>query len=135
MLVCDIMTAQVVTVRPDETLAEAVSVLRSHRIRHLLVAEEGRLVGIISDRDVKRALPSLLEGTTQEEHDRLIAATSVSRIMTREPASIAPDATVREALDAMIEHRYGALPVVDGGMIIGIVSTTDFLQLLRKMLQ
>ena len=135
MLVRDIMTAQVVTVTPDDTLAAAVSALRSHRIRHLLVAEEGRLVGIVSDRDVKRALPSLLEGTTQEEHDRLLATTSVSKIMTREPASIEPDATIRKGLDEMIEHRYGALPVVDGARIVGIISTTDFLQLLRTMLQ
>lgn len=134
MLVREIMTVHVVTVRPDETLDVAVSELRSRRIRHLLVADEGRLVGIVSDRDVKRALPSLLEGATQEEHDRLLASTPVAKIMTREPASVASHATVREALDEMINHRYSALPVVDDGRIVGIISTTDLLKLLRTIL-
>lgn len=134
MLVADIMTTTIQTVRPDDTLMEAVARLQSHHIRHLIVTDETGLVGIVSDRDVKRAMPSLLEGTTQEEHDRLLKATAVSRIMTREPARVSPSTPVREALEQVIEHRYGGLPVTEGRQVVGIVTTTDFLKLLRSML-
>ena len=135
MLVADIMTATIRTVRPDSSLTEAVAMLRSHHIRHLIVTDETGLVGIVSDRDVKRAMPSLLEGTTQEAHDQLLNTTTVSRIMTREPARVSASTTVKDALRMMIDHRYGALPVMDGKEVVGIITTTDLLKLLHAMLE
>jgi acetoin utilization protein AcuB len=128
------MSTDVFFLAPDATLTEAVAALRSRRIRHLPIVEHGRLIGIVTDRDVKRALPSLLEGTTQEEHDRLLSSTAVSRIMTREPVTTTPMTKLKDALTLMIENRYGGLPVLDGNRLCGIVTENDLLRLLLKFL-
>jgi acetoin utilization protein AcuB len=128
------MSTDVFFLAPDATLTEAVAALRSRRIRHLPIVENGRLIGIVTDRDVKRALPSLLEGTTQEEHDRLLSSTAISRIMTREPVTTTPTTKLKDALTLMIENRYGGLPVLDGNRLCGIVTENDLLRLLLKFL-
>jgi acetoin utilization protein AcuB len=128
------MSTDVFFLAPDATLTEAVAALRSRRIRHLPIVEHGRLIGIVTDRDVKRALPSLLEGTTQEEHDRLLSSTAISRIMTREPVTTTPMTKLKDALTLMIENRYGGLPVLDGNRLCGIVTENDLLRLLLKFL-
>ena len=134
LVVQDIMTREVITLEPGDTVATAVATLRSHRIRHLPIVENGLLVGILTDRDVKRAMPSLLEGITQEKHEEILGSSTVSRIMTREPMTTSPLTPVKQALDAMIEHRYGALPVLEHGRVVGMLTQSDFLRLLRTLL-
>lgn len=122
------MTAGVITVHPGETLRHAVNLLRMHRIRHLPVVEDGKLLGILTDRDIKRATPSLLSGGGQTEHDRVLDQTRISQIMTREPISVRSDASIKEALELLVHRKIGALPVVDHDELVGIITEVDFLR-------
>lgn len=134
-LVREIMTAQVSTIDHDAKLLDAVLVLRSSGFRHLPVVKEGRLAGLLSDRDVQRAAPSLFGEVTQEEYNRIFETTPVSRVMARETVTVTPDTPISEAVALMREHKYGALPVVDAdGQLAGIVTTIDCLRLLHALL-
>lgn len=128
------MSRQVVTLTPEQTLREAIELLRSKRIRHLPVVEDSRLVGIVTDRDVKRATPSLLSGIDREEFDRVLNETLISQVMTREPLTVTPETTLKRTLAVLIEHRVGAVPVVKHGKLVGIVTDTDMLRALYELL-
>lgn len=135
MLIDDVMTRSVVTLTPEQTLRDAVELLRSKRIRQLPVVEEGHLVGIVTDRDVKRATPSLVSGVGRDEYDRTLDATTVSRIMTRDPITVSAHTSLRSAVETFIDKKVGALPVVDTeGQIVGIVTVIDVLRMFRGML-
>jgi len=134
-LVGEIMTAQVSTIDHDAKLLEAVLLLRSSGFRHLPVVKEGQLVGLLSDRDVQRAAPSLFGEVTQEEYNRIFETTPVSRVMARDTLTVTPETPINEAVALMHEHKYGALPVVDAnGKLAGIVTTIDCLRLLQALL-
>jgi CBS domain-containing protein/heme-degrading monooxygenase HmoA len=114
MLVREWMTTVLVTVSPDAPVAEAQHLMRHGRIRHLPVVERGRLAGIITDRDVRTTLlspaTSLAVGEIRYLLDRLL----VERVMNRSVITIGPDAPMVDAVRLMLDHRIGALPVVEG---------------------
>ena len=116
MFVRQIMTRRVVTVSPETTLAEARRLLDEHRIRHLPVLVNGRLVGIVSDRDLGSA--SAADGRR----------TAVGRVMTPKPFTVSSDARVEEAARLMLDHHVGGLPVIDAGELTGIVTGEDLLR-------
>jgi len=118
----EIMSRRVVTVTPDTTLGEARHLLAEHRIRRLPVMIGRRLVGIVSDRDVRSASAS---------HDR----TPVAQIMTRNVVTATSQMRVDEAARIMLDGRFGGLPVVDGGELTGIVTETDLLRALIDVLE
>jgi acetoin utilization protein AcuB len=134
MLIQDVMSRSVVTLAPDQTLRDAIELLRSKHIRHLPVVEASRLIGIVTDRDVKRATPSLLSGVDRDDYDRVLDETQVAQFMTREPMTITPDTDVKAAVKIFIDRKVGALPVVDNGQLAGIVTEIDLLKLLHGML-
>jgi len=117
MLVGDVMQTRVVTVAPFTTVPEALGLAQRRGIRHLPVVDGG-LVGIVSDRDLKRALGA---GGAEERR--------VDQIMTRAVVTVTPGAPVEEAARVMLEERISALPVVDGGRLVGIVTETDVVEL------
>jgi acetoin utilization protein AcuB len=120
------MSHDVLTLKPDATVADAIDIMERERIRHVpIVDERGRLCGIVSDRDVKRAVPrsrtassSLLgkEGTRK-----------LSDIMTKNVFRLEPGATLREAAELMCQEKISALPVCDGDRLLGIVTSEDLL--------
>lgn len=112
MYVRDLMSARVIAVAPTDTLSVARRYLRENRIHHLLVMERGRVVGLLSYRD--------LTGRDEEE--------SVSAVMCRDVLSIEPWATARNAASMMIGRRHGCLPVMEAGHVTGIITTTDLLR-------
>ena len=124
MLVNEIAQTDLITVTPEASLATILHLLNRKGVRHLLVVQYGRLVGIISDRDVKSvlALSSGLEGL---DHYR-----TAEQIMTRDPIAIAPTAPIEEAARLMMSARISALPVVQDTRLIGIVTETDLLRIL-----
>src|SRR5438309_8606076 len=111
MKIADVMTRNVMTLKPEQTLRDAVELLRSKHIRHLPIVEDAKLVGIVTDRDVKRATPSLLSGVDRAEYDRVLDETTIAQFMTREPTTIAPDLDLKSAVKIFIERKMGALPV------------------------
>ena len=127
MLVKNRMTADPVAVRPGDTLADALRLTREHRIRHLPVVDGGVVVGIVSDRDIRLAMPSPL---TVADADRaaFLEGTRIDAIMTREVETVGPFDPVEDAAQQLCRRRVGALPVVDAhGRLLGIVTETDIL--------
>ena len=111
-------TNELRAVGPDTTVAEAARMMRDHRIGAVLVNDEGRLSGILSERDVTyRAVAAGLDPNT----------TAVSVVMTRNVITASPETRAVNGLQQMAENQIRHLPVVDGGSVIGIVSLRDFL--------
>jgi len=135
MQVKDVMIRSVVTVTPEQTLRDAIELLQSKHIRHLPVVEDSRLIGIVTDRDIKRATPSLLSGVGREEYDRVLDETKVTQLMTREPITVTPDSGLKAAVKIFIERKVGAIPVVVDGRLAGIVTEIDLLRVFHGMLK
>lgn len=129
MLVQDVMQTTVVTITPKTRLPEAMRLVRQRGIRHLPVVENGDLVGIVSDRDLKRAMASPATSLDVRELNYLLDRLSVAEIMTRAVVTIAPMFPVEEAARLMVEEKISALPVTEGGRLVGIVTETDVLEL------
>jgi acetoin utilization protein AcuB len=134
MKIVDLMTQEVVTVGPSQMLSDVVEAMRRRKIRHLPVVQDGKLVGIVTDRDVKRALPSVFSGD-QDEYDRVLNETPVDKVMTRDPYTVGPRDEIKDALKVMIERKIGAVPVVNNGALIGIVTDIDYLKAFLKTLK
>lgn len=122
------MTRDVYTVEPGDTILAVSQLMRRRVIRHVPVVENQILVGIVTDRDIKRAAPSLLSGTSQTDYEDVLRSTLVSRIMTKEPFTIDVEAEIRTAVRLMVEHKIGALPVMDGKRLAGILTGYDLLK-------
>ncbi len=135
MKVSELMTRKLITVAPNDSVEGAVRLLRQRGVRHLLVMKEGRLVGILSDRDLKRAMdPSRRKKKLLNLGGLffLLEPLLVREIMTPNPVTIGPDATAQEAAAVMVAERFGALPVERKGETIGIVTETDLLRHFAK---
>lgn len=134
-LVGDVMTREVTTVAPDATLLEASLLLRSTGFRHLPVVSDGRVVGILSDRDVERASPTLLNRVSPEEYNRIFEATPVSKVMTAHPVTVTSKTPLKQAVAMMVERKINALPVVEAEKKLGgLITSTDLLTLLDRLL-
>jgi acetoin utilization protein AcuB len=134
MVVEDVMTREVVTLTPEHTLRDAIDLLRSKRIRHLPVVEAQRLVGIVTDRDVKRATPSVLAGVNRDEYDNTLLTIKVSQLMTREPITVPRKSALKSAVEIFINRKVGALPVVDNDRLVGILTEIDILRVAYDLL-
>lgn len=135
MFVRDIMTTDLTTLREDEALLDATLILARGGFRHIPIVKGSELVGIVTERDVKHYTPSVLSGITQEEYNRLMEATPLSKIMRRNPVTVEPGRTVYEACQLLYDHRIGCLPVVQGKELKGIITTTDVLSLTLRLLK
>ncbi len=131
MYIANHMTIPPLSVSPDTLLPQVRELLLSRNFRHLpVVDEDGRLLGIITDRDLRSAYPSSL--SNEEERRRMleeITTTPVARIMATELTTLSPTATLDDALMVFERRRVGAIPVVDNdGLLVGIFSIRDLLQ-------
>jgi acetoin utilization protein AcuB len=126
LLVKDSMTREVVVLSPRTTAAEALALCRERRIRHLPVLEEGRLVGIVSDRDLRSAAPAFGD----PERASALEKIRISDVMARDVVSAHPDDPIEEAANRMRERRIGCLPVVKYGEMVGIVTSSDVMEAL-----
>jgi len=123
------MHRDVVSVSPKTTLPEALGLMQQRGIRHLPVVEGGELVGIVSDRDLKRVMAS--PATTLERHELayLLSKLALADFMTRSVTTVGPRHPVEEAARIMMKERISALPVIEEGRLVGIVTETDVLGL------
>jgi acetoin utilization protein AcuB len=134
MLCKDVMSPTVVTVTPEQTLRDALMLLQLKRIRQLpVVADDGRLVGIITDRDIKRATPSVLS-SNRDDYDRVLDETPIGSLMTREPITVTPETSLKTAVKLFVVKKVGALPIVEGQKLVGIITQTDALRLFHDTL-
>jgi acetoin utilization protein AcuB len=130
MLVRSKMTANVIIAAPQTTLAEALKLTRGNRIRHLPVVENNRLVGLVTDRDLRLAMPPVWASDTNhaELRDALTTRT-VGEVMIKEIITTSPETPIEDAARQLYEHRIGCLPVLDeAGDMIGIITETDVLR-------
>src|SRR5215210_7142315 len=126
LLVRDSMTREVAVLSPQTTAAEALGLCRERRIRHLPVMDGGRLVGIVSDRDLRSAAPALGDPERASALERI----RVSDVMSPDVITAHPDDPVEEAANRMRERRIGSLPVVEGGELVGILTSSDVMEAL-----
>ena len=125
-LVQDWMSTNVITVGPNTTLPEAHQVMINEEIRRLPVVKNGRLVGIITLGDVRGAQPSPATSLSIWELNYLLSKLTASQIMTADPVTISPTATIGEAARLMLENRVSGLPVLDEkGDLVGIITESD----------
>jgi acetoin utilization protein AcuB len=135
MVVREFMTIKVTTLQETDNLLDAAMVFVRSSFRHLPVLRDKRLVGIITERDVKKFAPSLLSGTSAEEYNQVLETTPISRVMTRDPITLNPDQPMFEAVNLLHSERIGFLPVVENEELVGIITTTDMLALLIRLIQ
>jgi acetoin utilization protein AcuB len=129
MLVQDVMQTKVFTVTPDTTLPEALRLTGQRGIRHLPVLDDDRLVGIVSDRDLKRAMASTATSLEAHELRYLLDRLRIGEIMTQAVVTVGPMLPIEAAARLMIQDKIGALPVTDTGQLVGLVTETDVLRL------
>ena len=126
MRVKDLIGRSPIFVGRDTTVLEARQLMQERRIRHLLVMEDDCLVGIVTDRDIRLNLPSPATTLSVWEINYLIARLTVGEVMTKTVIVVEPDRSAREAAYLLLSEKIGALPVVDGGRVIGLVTESDF---------
>ena len=134
MRVMDRMRRSPVGVNRSDTLDHALKTLETWKIRHLPVVEGVRLVGVVSDRDLKKAAPSPFDRDTAEEFLRLTCAVTIEEVMSKEVVTVSPYCPIEEAASLMFRKRIGALPVVQDGRLVGIITETDVLGVLTEMM-
>jgi CBS domain-containing protein len=123
------MTGSLITAGPDTAVLDARSLMQKERIRHLLVTDKQReLLGIVTDRDIRLNLPSQATSLSIWEINHLLTRLTLDKVMTRSVITVGPDREARDAAQLMLEHRIGALPVVEAGALVGIVTETDLLR-------
>ncbi len=129
MLVEEVMRKKVIAVKPDQSVLEAMHLIKANRIRHLPVIQEGKLVGIVSDRDLRDVSPSVL----LKEHSSVIQNTKIQKIMKRDVIAIHPLDYLEDAARLMYDHKIGCLPVICGSELVGIITETDLLRALIEL--
>ena len=126
MLVQNWMTEEIVTISPEESVLTAQEVMRGRGIRRLPVVQEGKLVGIITQGDVQEALPSDAAGDLWElDYLHPLAKITVAEVMSQDPLTVSPKATIEEAALAMRKNKVGGLPVVEDDRLVGIITESD----------
>jgi len=124
----DCMTCDPASVGPNDSLQRVVELLRRRDIRSVPVLEDGRLIGIVSDRDVRQVAPAYPLFREEEEIRRYTENLTVTAAMTADPMTIAPDAPLVDAAKVLETYRISALPVVDGTKLVGMLTVTDLLR-------
>ena len=134
IFVRDYMTSPAASIGSDARLLDAALTMRRSGFRHLPITEGERLVGIITDRDIQRFAPSLLGNVSQDEYNRIFEETPLTRVMTKNLITVTADTPVSEAAHILHDKKLGCVPVVDGEKLIGIITVTDMLRLLHRLL-
>jgi acetoin utilization protein AcuB len=133
MYVGRIMHTHLVTVPPNTTIVKARNVIKEKRINHLLVVDQKEdLIGLVSDRDVKQSWASPATALSVHELNYLLTQLTVEMIMIRKIITISPGTTVERAALIMQENRISALPVIDDEKLVGIITTTDVMEVLLQ---
>jgi CBS domain-containing protein len=124
----DLMTQNPTTLDRNETLDLAESIMNLGRVRHMPVVEDGKVIGIISQRDLFRSALITALGFGRKTTSALIKTIKIKEVMTSKVITISQDASIKEAARQMIDKKIGCLPVVEGDRLVGILTETDMLR-------
>ncbi len=131
----DLMTRALITVHPDTPVGRAWRLMQARKVRHLPVIEGTRLIGIVSDRDLRQVI---LDPAIQEQLgnvSRALNLLTVRQVMTWGVVTVRPDTDARQAAQILREQRISALPVVEGDRLVGILTATDIIRGFVQMLE
>ena len=129
MFVAKRMTKNPITVSSNTAIDKVVSIFRKHKFHRMPVVDKGRLVGVFSDRDIARIMPSPATTLSRFEINDLLGKMMVRDIMQKNVITVPEDATVEEAALIMYNHKIGGLPVVSSvGTVVGVITSTDILK-------
>jgi CBS domain-containing protein len=131
--VADAMTANPYTLGPEDSLMQAVEVMRKRGVRRVPIVVADTLVGILAQGDLNRAQPSALS-ESQEDFARVMEQTPVSRIMIQNPVTVSEETSLSDAAQTLHTMKFGALPVTRDGKLVGIVTDSDLLRCLIDLL-
>jgi len=127
-VVREIMMGSPVTLKPEDTLDLANDVISLGRIRHIPVVDEGRLVGLLSERDLMGAAASQIFGLKQRSKAALLKSVLIKDVMKKRVVTVGPQTPIRDVAHLMAEKKIGCVPVVSDGSLVGLVTTTDILR-------
>lgn len=134
MLVGERMTKPVITITPDTPLQEALAQMRREKVRRFPVVDKrGKLIGIVSEKDLLNASPSDATTLSVWEVNYWLSKVTVEEIMTKDVITTCPDCPIEEAARTMADHKIGALPVLDDGKLVGIITETDLFKLFLEL--
>lgn len=134
MLVKNWMSQPAITISKSSSMQDAINLMKSHRITLLPVMDKHRLVGVVTDRDLKKASAS--DATTLEVHELLylLSTIHVKDIMTPNPISVPPDYTIEETAELLLSHKISGVPVVDHqGAVVGVITHTDLFKVIISL--
>ena len=134
MRVRDLMNTNVVSIDEKTSIHDAKKIMEAHKIRRLPVMKKDKLVGLVTERMLLEASPSQATSLSIYELNYLLAKMTVKDIMVKKPYTISPDMPAEEAMQLGQEMGYGAFPVVEDGRVVGIVTESDIVRLMTKVL-
>ncbi|MEE2961860.1 MAG: CBS domain-containing protein [Myxococcota bacterium] len=135
MQVRDLMTVELVTIGEHESLNLADEMMKLARVRQLPVIEDQQLVGLLTQKDLMRAQVSSIADLEEDESKEINQTIPVGAAMSTDVMTIGPDEPALEAAERLKAHKVGCLPVVDNENLVGMITETDFLQLVIKALR
>lgn len=128
-LVKDWMTPDPVCVSPHTTLPEALELMHKQRIRRLPVVSNGKLVGIVTNGDLRGAQPSEATSLSVYEVTYLLNKVTLERLMAKNVITVTPSTTIGEAAQLMLRHKIASLPVIDNDQVVGILTESDIFRM------
>lgn len=128
------MTPNPIVIDPEVSILDALHIMKENKVRRLPVVAHGKLVGIVTEKDLRESPSLKATSLSIYELNYLLAKTPVKEIMTKNPITVTPDTTIEEAAVIMRDNEISGLPVVEDGKVVGIVTETDIFDMLVKLL-
>src|SRR3990170_3638875 len=134
MIVGERMSHPVISVPPDMPIVDALNLMKREHIRRTPVIKDGKLVGIVSDKDLLNASPSPATSLSVWEMNYLLSKITVKDVMTKDVLTVTEDTPIEEAARIMADNKIGGLPVMRGASVVGIITETDLFKLFLELL-
>jgi acetoin utilization protein AcuB len=134
MFVGERMSRPVISVSPEDPIHDVLAMFRNEHIRRAPVMQEGKLVGIVSERDLLNASPSSATTLSVWEMNYLISKVKVKSVMTKKVITVDADTPIEEAARIMADKKIGGLPVVSNGKVVGMITETDLFKILLELM-
>lgn len=125
----DFMTGQVIVAGESNTYTQVMEFFNKHKIQHLPVARDGKLIGIISNKDMLQYIHNALQNGASISEESLTAGFSIDQVMTHNPVAVQKNAPQTEVLEILSSGKFQAVPVLEGNVIVGIISNKDITRL------
>jgi acetoin utilization protein AcuB len=134
MLVGERMSHPIISIAPDMPVHDALDMFKRERIRRAPVVKEGKLIGIVSDKDLLNASPSPATSLSIWEMNYLLSKITVSEVMTKKVLTVKEDTPIEEAARIMADNKIGGLPVLRDGHVVGIITETDLFKIFLELM-